>query len=315
MTSGNNINVKGIVLAGGHGTRLYPLTHVVSKQLLPIYDKPMVYYPISILMLAGIKDILIITNPEYISSYQKLLGDGRQLGVKFDYCIQPSPEGLAQAFSLAKTYLNGAAACMVLGDNLFFGHGLVQLLDDAKKRLLTGIATIFAYRVSNPERYGVVTFDTQGKPVSLEEKPISAPSPYAITGLYFYPADVCDEVAFLTPSARGELEITDLNQRYLNKSQLHVDIMGRGFAWLDTGTHSSLIEASTYIEVLEKRQGRKVACLEEIAYLSGFINKEQLRALAQKLIPSEYGYYLMHLLNDLSQSPANVATPINKDIS
>ena len=295
-------HIKGIVLAGGHGTRLYPLTHSVSKQLLPIYDKPMVYYPISVLMLAGIRDILIITNPQHIAAYQQLLGDGSRLGLSFNYCSQVSPDGLAQAFILAQAYLDGAAACMILGDNLFFGHGLSDFLTQAIARLADDKATIFAYRVRDPERYGVIEFNGAGKPLGLEEKPTQAKSPYAVTGLYFFPPDVCAEAAKLTPSARGELEITDLNQRYLQQQRLHVDLLGRGFAWLDTGTHSSLLEASAYIEVLEKRQGRKVACLEEIAYDMGFITAQQLRALAQPLAVSAYGRYLLDIANEHTAS-------------
>ena len=290
------VRVKGIVLAGGNGTRLYPLTHSVSKQLLPIYDKPMVYYPISVLMLAGIRDILIITNPQHIAAYQQLLGDGSQLGLRFDYCAQPSPDGLAQAFVLAQHYLNGAAACMVLGDNLFFGQGLSDFLRQAMQRLADNHASIFAYRVSDPQRYGVVEFNAAGKPIALQEKPAIAKSRYAVTGLYFFPPDVCTQAAKLTPSKRGELEITDLNQGYLAQNRLHVAILGRGFAWLDTGTHSSLLEASAYIEVLEKRQGRKVACLEEIAFELGYIDAQQLLSLAQPLAVSDYGRYLLDLL-------------------
>ena len=290
--------VKGIILAGGNGSRLYPLTRVVSKQLLPIYDKPMIYYSISVLMLAGIKEILIITNPEYLAAYRNLLGDGSQLGLVFQYCAQPSPDGLAHAFILAEDYLDGSAACMVLGDNLFFGHGFAGFLHQAIKRLSDNQATVFAYRVSDPQRYGVVTFDTMGKATSIEEKPLVASSPYAVTGLYFFPPDVSNLAKKLSPSARGELEITDLNQRYLQQSRLHVETLGRGFAWLDTGTQSSLLEASSYIEVLEKRQGRKVGCLEEIAYELGFIDATQLRVLAQSLACSEYGRYLLALLDE-----------------
>jgi glucose-1-phosphate thymidylyltransferase len=295
----NKMPVKGIVLAGGHGSRLYPLTHVVSKQLLPIYDKPMVYYPISVLMQAGIREILIITNPQHVEAYQQLLGDGSQLGVSFEYCAQSSPLGLAHAFILAEPYLNGASACLVLGDNLFFGDGLIGYMQQAMSRLSFNQATIFAYRVSDPQRYGVVSFDTDGNPRELEEKPCTPSSPYAVTGLYFFPPDVCEQAKKLLPSARGELEVTELNQYYLNQSRLHVAILGRGLAWLDTGTQSSLLEASAYIEVIEKRQGRKVACLEEIAFEMGFINASQLRHLAQDLVVSEYGRYLMAILDEL----------------
>ncbi|RAU18241.1 glucose-1-phosphate thymidylyltransferase [Nitrincola tibetensis] len=286
--------MKGIVLAGGSGTRLYPITKGVSKQLVPIYDKPMVYYPISVLMLAGIKEILIITTPEDQSSFQRLLGDGSELGIRFEYVVQPSPDGLAQAFILGKDFLAGDDACLVLGDNIYYGHGIPQLLANAVLNVKhESKATVFGYHVNDPERYGVAEFDASGTVISLEEKPKSPKSNYAVTGLYFYPSDVVDMACQVKPSGLGELEITTLNQMYLDQGRLKVELLGRGYAWLDTGTHESLLEASQYIETIEKRQGLKVACLEEIAYEMGYINKDQLLALAEPLLKNQYGQYLV----------------------
>ena len=286
--------MKGIVLAGGSGTRLYPITKGVSKQLVPIYDKPMVYYPISVLMLAGIKEILIITTPEDQSSFQRLLGDGSELGIRFEYVVQPSPDGLAQAFILGKDFLAGDDACLVLGDNIYYGHGIPQLLANAVLNVKNeSKATVFGYHVNDPERYGVAEFDASGTVISLEEKPKLPKSNYAVTGLYFYPSDVVDMACQVQPSDRGELEITTLNQMYLDQGRLKVELLGRGYAWLDTGTHESLLEASQYIETIEKRQGLKVACLEEIAYEMGYINREQLLALAEPLLKNQYGQYLV----------------------
>ncbi|QEW06248.1 glucose-1-phosphate thymidylyltransferase RfbA [Nitrincola iocasae] len=285
---------KGIVLAGGSGTRLYPLTKGVSKQLMPIYDKPMIYYPISILMLADIQDILIITTPEDQASFQRLLGDGSDWGVNFTYAIQPSPDGLAQAFILGKAFLDGAPSALVLGDNIFYGHDLQTLLNEANARE-TG-ATVFGYHVDNPTAYGVAEFDAQGKVISLEEKPKVPKSPYAVTGLYFYDSQAPDIAAELQPSARGELEITDLNMVYLKQNQLNMEIMDRGYAWLDTGTHANLLQASTFVQTLEDRQGLKVCCPEEIAYRKGFIDAEALQRQAEPLLKSGYGAYLMRLL-------------------
>jgi glucose-1-phosphate thymidylyltransferase len=291
-------NIKGIVLAGGTGSRLYPSTLGVSKQLLPVYDKPMIYYPISILMLAGIRDILIITTAQDQASFQRLLGDGSRLGVKFSYCIQNAPDGLAQAFILAEDFLVNSHVCLVLGDNIFFGHGLPELLQQATTNVIdNNSATVFGYRVSNPSRYGVAEFNRQGKVVSIEEKPQQPKSRFAVTGLYFYPNDVIAKAKLVLPSARGELEITAINQMFLAEQRLDVEIMGRGFAWLDTGTHESLLEASAYIETIEKRQGLKVACLEEIAFEMGYINKEQLLELAKPLANNQYGEYLVYIAN------------------
>mgnify|MGYP000140758234 FL=1 len=286
--------MKGIILAGGSGTRLYPITRGVSKQLVPIYDKPMVYYPLSVLMLAGIQDVLIITTPEDQLSFQRLLGDGSELGMSFEYVIQPSPDGLAQAFILGEDFIGDKDVCLVLGDNIYHGHGLPELLSTAVHNAKTeNKATVFGYRVADPERYGVAEFDDSGNVISIEEKPTEPKSNYAVTGLYFYPNDVIKKAKKITPSHRGELEITSVNQAYLAEQRLKVKLMGRGYAWLDTGTHESLLEAAQFIETIEKRQGLKVACLEEIAFEKGYISKQQLIELAQPLAKNQYGQYLL----------------------
>ena len=285
---------KGIILAGGSGTRLYPVTQAISKQLLPIYDKPMVYYPLSTLMLASIRDILLISTPEDTPRFQSLLGDGSQWGLNLSYAVQPSPDGLAQAFIIGSKFIDGHPSALVLGDNIFYGHDFFELLGSAMTRNVG--ATIFAYHVQDPERYGVAEFDANGKVVSLEEKPREPKSSYAVTGLYFYDSQVVDMASSLKPSWRGELEITDLNSLYLEQGQLNVEIMGRGYAWLDTGTHESLLEAGQFIATLERRQGLKVACPEEIAYRQGWIDAAQLEKLAQPLIKSGYGQYLLRIL-------------------
>ena len=286
--------MKGIILAGGSGTRLYPITKGVSKQLVPIYDKPMVYYPLSVLMLAGITSVLIITTPEDQSSYQRLLGDGSEIGMSFEYIAQPSPDGLAQAFILGADYIDEDDVCLVLGDNIYYGHDLTKMLATSVKNAKEeSKATVFGYHVQDPERYGVAEFDLNGNVISLEEKPEKPKSNYAVTGLYFYPNDVIKKAKEVKPSHRGELEITTVNQMYLQEGRLKLETMGRGYAWLDTGTHESLLEASAFIETIEKRQGLKVACIEEIAFEQGYISKEQLIELAQPLKKNQYGQYLL----------------------
>ncbi|MBQ9418168.1 MAG: glucose-1-phosphate thymidylyltransferase RfbA [Bacteroidales bacterium] len=289
--------MKGIVLAGGSGTRLYPITKGVSKQLLPVYDKPMVYYPISVLMLAGIREILIISTPDDLPSFQRLLGDGSNFGVSFSYAEQPSPDGLAQAFLIGEEFIGDDSVCLVLGDNIFHGNGLRQLLRKAVSDVEeAGKASVFGYWVADPERYGVAEFDSDGHVLSIEEKPTSPKSNYAVVGLYFYPNEVVEVAKKVKPSARGELEITSVNQAFLEKGRLNVQLMGRGFAWLDTGTHDSLAEAATFIEVIEKRQGLKVACLESIGYEMGWLDAETLRRVAQPMAKNQYGQYLLKLL-------------------
>jgi len=285
---------KGIILAGGSGTRLYPITKAISKQLLPVYDKPMIYYPLSVLMLAGIREVLVINTPHEQALFKNLLGDGSQWGMKIEYAAQPSPDGLAQAYLIGREFLAGGPSCLVLGDNIFYGHGLTELLQRADAR--DAGATVFGYWVRDPERYGVAEFDPAGKVVGLEEKPSQPKTNYAVTGLYFYDGRASDFAASLKPSPRGELEITDLNRRYLEDGSLHLEKMGRGFAWLDTGTHESLVEASTYIETIEKRQGLRVCCPEEIAFSNGWIDETQLRDLATPLAKNGYGQYLLGLL-------------------
>jgi glucose-1-phosphate thymidylyltransferase len=293
---GNFMHRKGIILAGGTGSRLHPLTVSVSKQLMPVYDKPMVYYPISTLMLAGIRDILVITTPEDANAFERLLGDGSQWGIGLSYAVQPEPKGLAQAFTIGEEFIGDDLAALILGDNIFYGHGMPVQLERAAQQEQG--ATVFAYHVSDPERYGVVNFDSDGRALGIEEKPQKPKSSFAVTGLYFYDNRVVDYARSLQPSARGELEITDLNRLYLQKGDLRVEIMGRGAAWLDTGTHDSLIQAANFIEVIEKRQGLKISCPEEIAFFKGWINREMLEAQAAKLEKSEYGAYLYRLLEE-----------------
>jgi len=293
--------MKGIILAGGSGTRLYPLTKGVSKQLMPIYDKPMIYYPLSILMLAGIKEVLIISTPEDLPRFEQLLGDGSDIGMRFEYIVQPSPDGLAQAFILGKDFIGNEDACLILGDNIYYGHGMTDMLANAVSNAKDkNMATVFGYHVNDPERYGVVEFDATGKALSIEEKPETPKSNYAVTGLYFYPNDVVKKAVEVVPSDRGELEITTVNQMYLSEDRLTVELMGRGYAWLDTGTHESLLEASTFIETIERRQGLKVACIEEIAFEQGYINKEQLIELAQPLAKNQYGQYLLRRAEEIN---------------
>ena len=287
--------MKGIVLAGGSGTRLYPITKGVSKQLIPIFDKPMIYYPISVLMLAGIKEILIISTPHDLPGFERLLGDGKDLGVRFEYAEQPSPDGLAQAFIIGEKFIGNDTVCLVLGDNIFYGAGFTGMLRESVEAANKGKATVFGYYVNDPERYGVAEFDDKGNCLSIEEKPQKPKSNYAVVGLYFYPNDVVEVAKNIKPSARGELEITTVNQVFLSRQSLKVQTLQRGFAWLDTGTHDSLSEASTFIEVIEKRQGQKIACLEEIALDNKWINKEQVIALAQPMIKNEYGQYLLRI--------------------
>ena len=295
--------MKGIVLAGGSGTRLYPITKGISKQLIPIFDKPMVYYPISVLMLAGIRDILIISTPQDLPGFKRLLGDGSDYGVNFEYAEQPSSDGLAQAFIIGEEFIGNDSACLVLGDNIFNGNGFTKLLkaavEDAEQN---NKATVFGYWVSDPERYGVAEFDKEGNCLSIEEKPVKPKSNYAVVGLYFYPNKVVDVAKHIKPSARGELEITTVNQEFLKDGNLKVQTLGRGFAWLDTGTHDSLAEASTYIEVIEKRQGLKVACLEGIAYRKGWIDEEKMRQLAQPMLKNQYGQYLLNVIEEVKRT-------------
>lgn len=288
--------MKGIILAGGSGTRLHPATLAINKQLLPVYDKPMIYYPLSVLMLAGIRDVLIISAPEYVDNYRALFGDGSYLGIRIDYAIQPKPEGLAQAFLIGRDFLEGGPAALVLGDNIFFGAGFQTLLMRARER--SEGATVFGYHVEDPRAYGVVALDASGKAISIEEKPAQPKSNLAVTGLYFYDHRVCDLAAQVRPSARGELEITDLNRLYMEAGALHVEQMGRGYAWLDTGTHDSLVEAAEFVRVVQKRQGLQIACLEEIAFEQGFIDVDQLRRRGEFLTKTDYGQYLLRLANE-----------------
>jgi len=286
--------MKGIILAGGSGTRLYPITRSVSKQLMPVYDKPMIYYPIAVLLLAGIKDILVITTPEDRDQFKRLLNDGSQWGISLQYAVQPEPKGLAQAFIIGENFIGGDPVCLILGDNIFFGHGLPEQIQQASKRKKG--ATIFGYYVRSPQRYGVISFNDQGKVLDIEEKPAEPKSNYAVTGLYFYDNDVVEIAKKIKPSARGELEITDVNKAYLKRGDLHVELIGRGAAWLDTGTHESLLDAANFIKVVEDRQGLKIACLEEIAYRLGYITVEQVRKIAGPLAKNSYGQYLLHLI-------------------
>ena len=307
--------MKGIVLAGGSGTRLYPITKGISKQLMPIYDKPMVYYPISVLMLAGIRDILIVSTPFDLPGFKRLLGDGSDYGVHFEYAEQPSPDGLAQAFTIGKDFIGDDSVCLFLGDNVFFGSGFTDMLKDAVRTAdEEHKATVFGYWVNDPKRYGVAEFDRNGNCLSIEEKPVKPKSNYAVVGLYFYPNKIVDVASKIQPSARGEYEITTVNQWFLNDRELKVQILGRGFAWLDTGTHDSLSEASTYIEVVEKRQGLKIACLEAIAYRKGWISEERMRELAQPMIKNQYGQYLFKVIDEMKQdiNSTNILDKVGK---
>ena len=307
--------MKGIVLAGGSGTRLYPITKGISKQLMPIYDKPMVYYPISVLMLAGIRDILIVSTPFDLPGFKRLLGDGSDYGVHFEYAEQPSPDGLAQAFTIGKDFIGDDSVCLVLGDNVFFGSGFTDMLKDAVRTAdEEHKATVFGYWVNDPKRYGVAEFDRNGNCLSIEEKPVKPKSNYAVVGLYFYPNKIVDVASKIQPSARGEYEITTVNQWFLNDRELKVQILGRGFAWLETGTHDSLSEASTYIEVVEKRQGLKIACLEAIAYRKGWISEERMRELAQPMIKNQYGQYLFKVIDEMKQdiNSTNILDKVGK---
>ena len=307
--------MKGIVLAGGSGTRLYPITKGISKQLMPIYHKPMVYYPISVLMLAGIRDILIVSTPFDLPGFKRLLGDGSDYGVHFEYAEQPSPDGLAQAFTIGKDFIGDDSVCLVLGDNVFFGSGFTDMLKDAVRIAdEEHKATVFGYWVNDPKRYGVAEFDRNGNCLSIEEKPVKPKSNYAVVGLYFYPNKIVDVASKIQPSARGEYEITTVNQWFLNDRELKVQILGRGFAWLDTGTHDSLSEASTYIEVVEKRQGLKIACLEAIAYRKGWISEERMRELAQPMIKNQYGQYLFKVIDEMKQdiNSTNILDKVGK---
>ena len=288
--------MKGIILAGGSGTRLYPITKGVSKQLLPVYDKPMIYYPLSVLMLAGIQEILIISTPEDLPNFEKLLGDGSEIGLQISYAVQPSPDGLAQAFIIGEEFIGTDDVCLVLGDNIFYGYGFSGILQNARNNVSKGKSTVFGYYVNDPERYGVAEFDEQGNVSSIEEKPINPKSNFAVVGLYFYTNDVVQIAKNIVPSERGELEITSVNQEYLQQQNLKVELLGRGFAWLDTGTHDSLMEAGQFIETIEKRQGLKVACLEEIAYRMNYIDADQVKKLAKPLLKSAYGQYLLNLV-------------------
>jgi len=290
--------MKGVILAGGSGSRLYPITKSVSKQLMPIYDKPMIYYPLSVLMMADIKEILVITTPQDKNLFINLLGNGSQFGISIEYAIQNEPKGLAEAFIIGKSFISDDDVCLILGDNIFFGHGLPEILQNAKDKIKDGLSTIFGYHVNDPERYGVVEFDKKGIATSIEEKPEIPKSNFAVTGMYFYTNDVVEKVLMISPSNRGELEITDINKLYLKENSLNVEMMGRGFAWLDTGTHESLLEASTFIETIERRQGLKIACLEEIAYSRKFIKKEKFIELAQLYKNNQYGRYLIQRLNE-----------------